>query len=111
MKKVNKRGSPRYNSKPKPKYGVYHLVYDFGDSSYDESVVAASSPEKAEDLLANHLFSLFLEEVDIENTVFLVRSTFSTGIKADKERVITPRIPSDLEIMLAAMATQTELRT
>lgn len=95
----------------KPKYNLYHLVYDFGESNYDESVVAASSQERAEELLANHLYSLFLEEVDIENTNFIVRTTFNTRVKANKEGVITPRIPSDLEITLAAMATQTELRT
>ena len=79
-----------YNPRPRAKYEVYHLVYDFGDSCYDEAVVAASSQERAEELLANHLLCLFLEEMDTDDPVFLVRSTFPTGVKADKERVITP---------------------
>ena len=95
----------------KPKYNLYHLVYDFGESNYDESVVAASSQERAEELLANHLYSLFLEGENAENLDFLVRATFPTGVKANKERVFSPKIPSDLEITLAEMATQTELRT
>ena len=102
---------PKYNPGFSTMYEVYNLVYDFGDLTCEEAVVSSTSPERAEELLANHLFDKFLEGEDGKNIDFLVRATFPTGVKANKEKVFSPKVPSDLEITLAAMATQTELRT
>lgn len=93
-------------------FNIYHIVYDIGDIDHMEAVVSSTSPEQARQSLREYIAREFFESDSISmpllDEVIRVRLISESNIKADREGILCPRIPSNLEMKMASLKTETD---
>ena len=88
-------------------YEIYNIIYDLGILNFLESVVSASSHDRAREMLKEYLDDKFFHrEGTCESVGFNVRIVSSTGVKIDTEMVISPFISKNLEEMISKISLQ-----
>ena len=88
-------------------YEIYNLVYDLGILNFLESVVSASSHDRAKEMLENHLDENYFHKKDIcKKMGFNVRIISSTGVRTNEEGVFSPFISRNLEEMISKISLQ-----
>ena len=78
-----------------------------GILAFQESVISASSHDRAKEMLKHHLDeNFFHKDGTCDYLGFNVRIISSTGVKTDVEKVLSPFISKNLEEMVSKISLQ-----